>query len=103
MSHAFHHWLAALQARPFGFPGMVAGGPNPTPDVNDVSYPRLLSLSLWGYWGDPAHPRDGSVPVDGRYTDNDSWSTNEVAVNWQGAALYNLYLAQWVARGRPRR
>jgi endoglucanase len=103
MRHAFHHWLAALQAEPFLFPGMVAGGPNPAPDLNDVSYPRLFSTSLWGYWDDPAFPRDPSVPIDGRYTDNDSWSTNEVAVNWQGAALYNLYLAQWVAQGRPRR
>lgn len=33
-SHAFHHWLAALDTRPFVFPGLVAGGP-----VAEVTYP----------------------------------------------------------------
>jgi len=32
--------------------------------------------------------------------DNDSWSTNEVAIDWQGSALYSLYFAQWMAK-RP--
>ncbi|TMB29873.1 MAG: hypothetical protein E6J65_02320 [Deltaproteobacteria bacterium] len=99
-SWAFHHWLAALRARPHDFPGMVAGGPNPAPDPNDGSKPDGWPVPVWGYWGDPAFPRDGSTPLDGRYTDNDSWSTNEVSVDWQGAALYSLYFAQWAARRR---
>ena len=45
-------------------------------------------------------PRDASTPMDGRYTDNDSWSTNEIDVVWQAAALYNLYFAQWLAGQR---
>jgi endoglucanase len=97
---AFHHWLAALRAMPHDFPGMVAGGPNVAPDPNDISRPDGWPIPVWGYWGDPALPRDGSMPLDGRYTDNDSWSTNEVSVDWQGSALYGLYFAQWVARRR---
>jgi len=95
---AFHHWLASLRATPHDFPGMVAGGPNPAPDPNDVSKPDGWPVPVWGYWGDPAFPRDGTTPIDGRYTDNDSWSTNEVSVDWQGAALYSLYFARWAAR-----
>jgi endoglucanase len=100
-SHAFHQWLAALGARPFLFPGLVAGGPTADPEPDDASRPHARPLPFWGYWGDPAMPRDASTPVDGRYTDNDSWSTNEVAVDWQAAALYDLYLARWWARGGP--
>ena len=96
----FHHWLAALRATPHDFPGMVAGGPNAAPDPNDVSRPGAWPIPVWGYWGDPAFPRDGSTPLDGRYTDNDSWSTNEVSVDWQGSTLYGLYFAQWAARHR---
>jgi len=95
---AFHQWLAALRTKPFAFPGMVAGGPNPAPDPNDGSKPDGWPVPIWGYWGDPAMPRDGSTPLDGRYSDNDSWSTNEVSVDWQGAALYSLYFARWAAR-----
>ena len=40
---------------------------------------------------------DASTPIDGRYTDNDSWSTNEIDVVWQAAALYNLHFAQWLS------
>ena len=94
---AFHQWLASLNATPFLFPGMVAGGPNATPEPNDGSVPHARPRSVWGYWGDPAMPRDASTPMDGRYTDNDSWSTNESDVVWQAAALYNLYFAQWLS------
>jgi len=97
---AFHHWLATLRATPHLFPGMVAGGPYGAPESNDVSKPYGWPIPAWGYWGDPAFPRDASTPLEGRYTDNDSWSTNEVAVDWQGAALYSLYFAQWAARRR---
>ena len=95
--HAFHQWLAALRAEPFLFPGMVAGGPVRTPDPHDASYPHARPVPVWGYFGDPAMPRDDSTPVDGRYTDNDSWCTNEVDIEWQAFALYALYFAQWRA------
>src|SRR5262245_50012754 len=102
-THAFHHWLAALDARPFLFPGLVAGGPNAAPEPSDVAIPHGRPIPIWGYWGDPAMPRDASTPVEGRYSDNDSWSTNEVDIDWQGVTLYNLYLAQWWAAGAPAR
>lgn len=95
----FHHWMKALNANPWHFPGALAGGPNQSPDGNDVSYPNNQPFPIWGYWGDPANPRNGSEPVEGRFTDNDSWSTNEVAINWNAALLYNLYAARHVARG----
>jgi endoglucanase len=101
-AHAFHQWLAALGARPFLFPGLVAGGPVDAPEPDDVSRPEARPLPVWGYWGDPAMPRDAATPLDGRYTDNDSWSTNEIDVDWQAVALYNLYLARWWARGGSR-
>lgn len=100
-SHArsFHQWLATLNASPFLFPGLVAGGPNEKPEPSDGSNPHARPIPLWGYWDDPAMPRDASTPLDGRYTDNDSWSTNEVDIVWQASALYNLYFAQWLAHG----
>jgi endoglucanase len=98
-THAFHHWLAALDVRPFVFPGLVAGGPIAAPDPGDVSVPHGRPIPIWGYWGDPAMRRDTSTPLEGRYTDNDSWSTNELDVDWQGVTLYNLYLARWLAAG----
>ncbi len=94
----FHHWMKTLQAIPFHFPGAVAGGPNESPSSNDVSYPSNQPPT-YGYFGDPRNPRDGLTPTDGRFTDNDSWSTNEIAINWQGAILYNLYAANWIATG----
>jgi endoglucanase len=100
-THAFHHWLATLDARPFLFPGIVAGGPNAAPDPADVSIPLARPIPMWGYRGDPAMPRDDATPVEGRYTDNDSWSTNELDIDWQGVTLYNLYLARWWAAGAP--
>ena len=100
---AFHHWLATLRAEPFCFPGMVAGGPNAFPEPGDGSKPWGWPIPVWGYWGDPALPRSADTPLEERYTDNDSWSTNEVDVDWQGSALYNLYFAQWMAKGAPRR
>lgn len=92
--HAFHHWLAALRAEPFLFPGLVAGGPTAAPPTTDLSYPHARP-PVWGYFGDPAMPRDGGTPLDGRYTDNDSWSTNELDIDWQAVTLYNLLLARW--------
>ncbi|MBK9519493.1 MAG: glycoside hydrolase family 9 protein [Anaeromyxobacter sp.] len=104
--HAFHHWLATLGATPHLFPGLVAGGPAAAPEAADRSYPHARPLPIWGYWGDPAMPRDEATPVDGRYTDNDSWSTNEVDVDWQAVTLYQLHFARWWARrgtpGTPR-
>jgi endoglucanase len=100
-TRAFHHWLAALNATPFLFPGLVAGGPNANPEPQDISIPYARPVPVWGYWGDPAMPRDGSTAMDGRYTDNDSWSTNEIDVVWQAAALYNLYFVQWLANLGP--
>jgi endoglucanase len=100
-THAFHHWLAALHAKPFLFPGLVAGGPIAAPEPGDISVPHGLPIPIWGYWGDPAMPRDASTPLEGRYTDNDSWSTNELDVDWQGVTLYNFYLARWWAAGAP--
>ena len=101
-THAFHHWLATLNATPYLFPGLVAGGPIAVPEPADVSVPYGRPIPIWGYWGDPAMPRDASTPVEGRYTDNDSYSTNELDVDWQGVTLYNLYLARWwAARARP--
>jgi endoglucanase len=98
-TRAFHQWLAALHAEPFLFPGLVSGGPNAAPEATDVSYPHARPLSIWGYQGDPAFPRGDDTPVEGRYTDNDSFSTNEVDVDWQAVALYELYLARALARG----
>lgn len=98
-AHAFHQWLAALQAQPFLFPGMIAGGPNELPELADVSNPLARPVPVWGYWGDPAFPRDAATPLDARYTDNDSWSTNEVSLDWQAPAVYALYFARWVAKG----
>jgi len=95
---AFHHWLATLNATPYLFPGLVAGGPSETPRPDDASRPRARPRPVWGYWGDPAMPRDAATPIDGRYTDNDSWSTNEIDIGWQAVTLYNLYVGQWLSR-----
>jgi endoglucanase len=95
--HAFHQWLAALQATPYAFPGLIAGGPVAAPVASDTSFPAARPLPIWGYRGDPARRRDGTTPLDARYTDNDSWSTNELDVDWQGVGLYALYFARWWA------
>jgi endoglucanase len=98
----FHHWMKALNTFPWHFPGALSSGPNQAPEANDISYPNAQPYPIWGYWGDPENPRGSSTPVDGRFTDNDSWSTNEVAINWNAALLYNLYAARAVARkGNP--
>jgi endoglucanase len=99
-THAFHHWLASLSATPYLFPGLVAGGPNAAPADADRSYPHARPVPLWGYRGDPAFPRDDRTPPEGRYTDNDSFSTNELDVDWQAVALYDLYLARALSRGQ---
>jgi endoglucanase len=92
----FHQWMKALNASTWHFPGALAGGPNQSPDGNDYSYPNNQPYPTWGYWGDPSNPRGGSTPVDARFTDNDSWCTNEVVVSWNAALLYNLYAAKYV-------
>ena len=97
-THAFHQWLAALQAQPFSFPGMLAGGPNASPDPRDVSWPWAWPRAIWGYAGDPAFPRDAQTPPEGRFTDNDSFSTNEVSEDWQAALVYALHFARLMAR-----
>jgi hypothetical protein len=86
--------MKALNASPWHFPGALSSGPNQSPDATDISYPGASPYAIWGYFGDPALPRSASTPVDGRFTDNDSWSTNEVAINWNAALLYNLYAAR---------
>jgi len=102
-TRSFHQWLATLNAAPFLFPGLVAGGPTETPEAADGSNPHARPIPVWGYWDDPAMPRGSATPLDGRYTDNDSWSTNEIDIVWQASALYNLYFAQWLAHGgQPR-
>ncbi len=95
--HGFHEWMKALNASPWQFPGGLAAGPNQSPEPNDNSYPYARPYPVWGYWGDPENPRSAATPVEGRFTDNDSWSTNEVAINWNAALLYNLYAARKVA------
>jgi endoglucanase len=89
MRNAFHHWLKALNATPFTFPGLLPGGPQENPAPNDISYPP----KTYGYWGDPKNPRDANTPIDQRYTDNDSWSTNEIAVNQSAQLVYVLCAA----------
>jgi endoglucanase len=84
----FHHWMKALQATPHHFPGALAGGPNQSPSAGDG----------W-YWNDPRYPRNGNTPVDGRFTDNDSWSTNEITINWNGAYLYLMLAAKTIIDG----
>ena len=98
---AFHHWLATLRAEPHDFPGMVAGGPNAAPEPTDGSKPWARPIPIWGYWGDPAFPRDATTPFEARFTDNDSWSTNEISLDWQAAALYGFQFARWMARTAP--
>ena len=63
---------------------LVAGGPIAAPEPADIAVPHGRPIPALGYWGDPAMPRDASTPLEGRYTDNDSWSTNELDVDWQG-------------------
>jgi endoglucanase len=98
-THGFHQWLAALNATPYLFPGLVAGGPIAAPEPDDIAMPYGRPIPTWGYWGDPAMPRNASTPLEARYTDNDSYSTNELDIDWQGVTLYNLYLARWWATG----
>lgn len=87
MKNAFHHWLKTLNATPHNFPGLLPGGPNENPDYNDMKFPN-------GYNKPP------DTPIDQRYTDNDSWSTNEIAVNQSSDLLYLLAAMQSYAKGR---
>ncbi|MDL1892455.1 hypothetical protein FBQ87_06135 [Sphingobacteriales bacterium CHB3] len=102
-TEGFHHWMKALN-RPdslFHFPGALAGGPNQAPDFNDKSWLNNTPPT-YGYFGDTrgakgsriSNIRDGRTPLDGRFTDNDSWSTNEIVISWNAVFLYNLYAAR---------
>ncbi len=75
----------ARRATPFLFPGAVAGGPNERRSRDDGSRPLGRPRAVWGYWDDPALPRDATTAIDARYTDNDSWSTNEMAIALAGS------------------
>ncbi|MEO8167324.1 MAG: glycoside hydrolase family 9 protein, partial [bacterium] len=92
----FDHWLKAIHVTPYSFPGILSGGPNQAPDQYDHSWPP----GSYGYFGDPRYPRDGNTPIDGRFTDNDSWSTNEHTIGWNAVLAYNLYAAQAVAKNQ---
>lgn len=92
----FHVWLKSIHVTPFSYPGILAGGPSADPDPNDVTWPPYL----YGYYGDSRFPRDASTPIDGRFTDNDSWSTNEPTIGWNAVLVYNLYAAQAVAKNQ---
>jgi hypothetical protein len=83
------------------FPGRWLEAPIAAPEPGDISVPHGRPVASWGYWGGPPMPRDASTPLEGRYTDNDSWSTNELDIDWQAVTLYNLYFARWWAAGRP--
>jgi endoglucanase len=98
MRWGFHQWLETLDASPRDFPGMVAGGPCQWPEPRDVSNPQGRPVPSWGYFGDPAFVRGTETPIDARYTDNDSWSTNEPSVEWQAEAVYLLHFAQFLAK-----
>jgi hypothetical protein len=93
----FHEWMKVLNTTPWHFPGALAGGANQSPEASDISYPNATPYPILGYWGDTLNPRSSATPVDGRFTDNDSWSTNEIAVNWNAPLLYNLYAARKIA------
>jgi hypothetical protein len=69
-THAFRHWLGTLDATPFLFPGLVAGGVAPDRGTFPCRTPR--PVPIWGCRGDPAMPRDASTPLEAHYTDNDS-------------------------------
>jgi endoglucanase len=98
----FHHWMETLHDRGISklrnIPGFLVAGPNENPEPNDTMEPRR---GKYGYFNDPLDKRGPETPLEGRFTDNDSWSTNEVSIAWQAAALYGLYFAKWVASGEP--
>jgi len=58
-----------------------------------------LAASQFGYGPSMVKQFDAT---GGRYTDNDSWFTNELDVDWQGVTLYHLYFARWWAAGASR-
>lgn len=90
MTHSFHNWLKALNATPHNFPGLLAGGPNEKPDPNEKN------LGEFGtYYNKPP-----DTPIDQRYVDGDSWSTNEIAVNQNAHILYVLCAAYAYAHGK---
>jgi hypothetical protein len=98
--YGFHLWMKYINrnnpnSTPFFFPGSISAGPNEAPPWSDSSYP-LNDPPVYGYWGDPrpGMQRSGSTPLDGRFTDNDSWSTNEITISWNAVYLYNLYAAR---------
>jgi hypothetical protein len=80
---------------------LVAGGPVAAPESGDVAVPHRRPIPIWGYWDDPAMPRDASTPLEGRYTDNDSWSTNELGIDWLGVTFTTRTLeGQWRCEAR---
>jgi endoglucanase len=87
MKQAFHHWLKTLNATPHNFPGLLPGGPNENPEANDRKFPN-------GY------NKPADVMIDQRYSDNDSWSTNEIAVNQSAQLVYILSAVQAYAKGK---
>jgi hypothetical protein len=90
---------AALDARPFLFAGLAAGGPS----RHRIAVPHGRPIPIWGSWGDPAMPRGASTTLGARYTDKHSWSTSELDVDWQGVTLYSFYLARWAGSAPARR
>jgi endoglucanase len=90
----FHHWMRTLNTTPRNYPGILSNGPNAAPNQFDITYPP----HLYGYYGDPRNPREPDMPIEARYTDNDSWSTNELVISWNATLVYNLYAAQAVAK-----
>ncbi len=87
MKQGFHHWLKALNATPRNFPGLLAGGPNQNPDPNERNMENTYN-------------KPADTPMDQRYTDNDSWSTNEIAVNQNAHITYVLCAAWAYAKGK---
>jgi hypothetical protein len=86
-THAFLHWLAALDSRPFVFPGVVAGGPMAVAEPADVSVPHGRPIPLWGYWEDPAAMlRDASTPIEGRYRTRTAFPSAEEDACYKMAA-----------------
>jgi hypothetical protein len=76
------------------------------PEPRDVAVPHgrratRAPHSDLGLLGRHRHAPKRLDATGGTLPDNDSWSTNELDIDWQGVTLYNLYLARWwAARAR---
>jgi endoglucanase len=99
-TRAFHHWLAALDVRPFVFPGLVAGRPITAPEPADVSVPHARPLSDLGLLERPRHATRRLDPTRGALYRQRQLVDHELDIDWQGVTLYNLYRAV-VGRCRP--